>query len=318
MDAVAVSRLLPVAVAIAFAIGCGGQVGGPPDGGGCTAPKPQSGAGAPNPEHVIFAVDTFLLGDSDPDGQADPDAWRSLGYDLDAVDTQNEGTESCAGILYPDGVCGVDNVFGAFKWDGFVSNKSSLQTAWARAGRWTWLIELKGFANGGTFGGATVQLHVGAPLGSAPRLDGTDVWSPALGMDSNEAVASVDDGTVVANPIDTWIDEPLNEQPDALHRFHAPLHAVAMQFSVSADESRITSGVIAGVIDPSEIDGTDLPCMPGGSLDFGAYDDVHRGLQNDRSTACDAWSFAIGFTAVRAELGQPMAPLPAPTDCTSP
>ena len=315
------------AVAIALLnASCGGQLGNGADGGDagdastCGAlPTMVSGSPASNGDTLVFAVDQFFMGDMDVDGTVDASAWTAIGFDLDRRNTTDHTSETCSSsTVFTDGQCGVDNNFGALSLKSYVVNRSQAQTTWARSGRWTWLFEIRTFLPSGTFSGLTVQAHVGATLATAPQFDGKDTWPTATGFDSNEAPATIANNVIVASALDVWMDEPLSDAAGALHRLHMPLHASVIRLELGSDLSHVTSGILAGVIDPNEIAGSYLPCTGTDNWNFQTYCDIHRSLQNDPTTPCDAWSFAVAFTATRVSLGTSAAPMPPPTDCKSP
>jgi hypothetical protein len=310
LDEVAVKHTAIGCMLLLFA--CGGDVV-KDDAGVCGAvPKPAPGASSSEGTSLVFVANQFFLGDADWDGAPNALAWQDVGFDLDG--TSDKGCKET--LSTAQGTCGIDNVYGSLQSTVPNMTRSALETSWAAAGRWTWLLKVDGFVAHGT-ATVSVQMFIGAPLPSAPRFDGTDVWPTAQAEDSAIVAGTVTDGVVTTGAFDTTIDEALSTDPGALHRFHSPLHVVALQFTVSSDASRIEKAVIAGTIHPEEI--SDLPCTPGDpppALDN--YNDVHRSLTVDSTTPCDAWSFGIGFEAVRAQLGTATAPLAAPTNCSSP
>lgn len=278
--------------------GCGGQVSAP-DAGVCgmlpqLTPAQPNGAGTT----AVFAANAVFVGDADWDGTPDANAWMSLGFDLDRITGPSCRTFSNA--VVQEGACGIDNSF-AQLLAGF-GGSSALQTSWATTGRWTWLIRIDGFVPTGT-ASVTVQVFVGAPLSSPPLFDGTDTWNTAQGLDSQATAGTIVDGVVTTGPFQTSFDGALSTSPNGPYRIHATLHVVAMQLQISTDGERVDRGILAGTVSPQAI--SDLPCDLVNSpnalyFTYNEHYDIHSNLSADPASACDAFSFGIGFSAARA------------------
>ncbi len=202
--------ILGAAGALALAVGCGGSSdsnsgsGGGGTGGSdggtvdppctdCTVPPAQppdapggDGAG------TTLAVNKLYLGDTDWDGNPNPDAWKDFGYDLDGFKSTKNSANHCkvnAGgskaAIQTDGNGGIDNSFGFNIMPIITSLATDASTKIndnINSGAFTIILKIDGIGGGTNYAGLPASLYAGAQLVDAngtetvPKWDGTDQW----------------------------------------------------------------------------------------------------------------------------------------------
>lgn len=289
-------------------------------------PPPPPSPGHPgNGADMVYAVNRFFLGDVDPDGTVDPGAWKSIGFDLDGVNTSDPTAQTnCELFGIPpsdrqqllDGVGGIDNAFGQLL---AAKGASDWQTALAASGTWTLLFQLMG--NDGTDGevGVPGAVYVGAPLGAPPKFDGSDVWPPTTdSAPSGSAVAQwgagymVDSSFYVTEGLTLFFDLAGANRRQA--RF--PIRVDVLELQFAAGLGGVSYGVLSGIIDDSDFAAAWTTCQGGTGPGAQSYTDILTDRMSDSTTRCSGVSVAIGFTAVPAALGSPKPGLPAPNQCS--
>lgn len=277
-----------------------------------------------------YALDALFLGDVARDGHASPTAWERYGYDLDGLGTNASSDDVCtlrAGApraTQTDGAGGVDNAFGALVVPiGETAAGDALASAWEtaaiRAGAWT--LELRfddGLPSLATdVVGIRGTVFVGAPLATPPALDETTDW-PVLPSPVTWTNAYATGGTFVSEPSELVL--PLDyggvALPLAIHR------AVVTFARDPGDPTRLVDGIIAGVLDTSELvatvrrfAGAISPRLCGTPSDLVATEierasDILRDGTNAPGVPCDAISIGLGFTARRVANPTSVAPAP--------
>ncbi len=149
----------------------------PPDLGGV--------ADAPDTRTLTFVVSHIDFGVADCAGYPTPDAWKTIGFDLDCDMGQPTSFGATCQPIVPgeiaegeDGVAGIDNSFGRNIVPALVKHDptfQSWQNARIQSGHWSIGVELT-LGDGATDGVVTIRTGTVSMKGVAPKWDGTDVW----------------------------------------------------------------------------------------------------------------------------------------------
>ena len=272
-----------------------------------------------------FAVDALFFGEAPLySGSPSPDAWMNFGYDIDGKLTTVGANDVCGDRSEVDGFEGIDNSFGhnVLADLGWYDNAWSSQTTTAiRDGVRTLLIQVTGLSpDVADATGLATSIFVGGAFGDgAPAMDTTTDWPVlAASLKDGQTIAGgarvqyadsfVTDGTfVTGTPFDEPIEVPIsfgtswygNTPWVAVLRIH---HAVITFVRSKDTPTRLTSGVIAGVLDPTELSSAEdffgpTDCSGGG--DQSRYADILRDGTNAKDVPCEAISIGLAFTAVQ-------------------
>jgi hypothetical protein len=322
-------QALPFA-ALACLVDCTGSASSPAS---ARPPPPPAGPAALGAPLRTFAVSALFLGDTKQDGSPSSAAWRTLGYDLDGKLTLSGATDVCgraAGAPRSvDGDRGIDNAFGAAVvpvlnlavLDKPISNQLRRTL---RAGTYTELLELTGLADdaGQTNTSLSGRILLGATLGRAPTFTPADDWPSATGPLpdghlAQDAKASFPAAYVTAG---TWVgyaagdlllhlDFGTSSHGGRQPVFDVVVHRAVVTFD-HASPHRLTNGIIAGVVLPSELIAT-LGAVRGqvstalctdsaiATIDqqLAQAVDILSDGTNAAGIACDAISIGVGFEA---------------------
>jgi hypothetical protein len=316
-------------------------------------PLPTGGAAGPDGSVTTQVFRTGLLGDSDPDGTPNYDAWRSYGLDIDGWSTDAKFGAHCKAVggakksdIRIDGVAGIDNSWGKNIVSGIIAtlvpDPSGTFTEAISMGRQSTMLRINGLAPSGDQAGLTTELFsvVGNTDASGAYIpptqpqwaDGSYVWHPLPeGVASDgSAVSKLQNGYVVG---DLWVSGDRASFPFDLFFLEAPVVSTLLQARIvgtlSADRKSLTSGVIGGLVNTEAfiasikiVAGKISPSLcDGAAFDGitnqvrGASDILEDGTQ-DPTKDCNAISVGFGFTSAAAELGDP-APkkTPEPNPC---
>jgi hypothetical protein len=227
-----------------------------------------------------FAIHHLYVGDDDPTPSytADPNAWKTIGFNLDGLDTTSKSTNVCTPYTkgqtaqQADGANGIDNAFGAIVVQALGQlglNLSQTVSEKIIGGSFTIEIDTKGLDSTNTSLSATAlggQLFAGgAYTGGAPPLTGnyfsiTDNWPVDQALLANGTIAGgsklvfpaayVTNGTWVSGtPINLSLALSLEGQTLSLTIHHA---LISFDYSVSGSQGLATKGIIAGVLETQE------------------------------------------------------------------
>lgn len=320
--------------------GSGGTGGGVEDGtcadASCTLP-PEAPANptAPSGSAVTFAVSKIYLGDTTRDGTPDSKAWQGYGYNLDGIISTKNGTNHCTpqmganpSSVKTDGPGGVDNSFGANLLGiilGVAPTAGDDINQSVADGDFTIMIHNEALGTEANQGPIKAALYGGAKLEGGPAFDGSDVWPVTPELLNNGDIndpkvkfenAFVTDGTWVSGSSATVT---LNI---AIQGFE--LNLVITNAVITAnvsDQSNVTGGVIAGVLDTEGLieelrkvaGALDASLCSGTTFDsiaqqIRAASDIMANGTNGAGSTCDGISIGLGFDAKPVSLGAVAAP----------
>jgi hypothetical protein len=227
----------------------------------------------------VFALHDILFGDLDDGGGASASAWRTIGFDVDGLDTTATSTNVCQ--LYSgspkssqvDGVAGIDNSFGAnimpLIETVFGRDASAVLDASLENGAASTLLAIDGLGADTNASPLSARIYVGAPFATAPKWDGSDTFaidSTSFG-DGGSALLTfpqsyVANGTFVAAPPSAvgsiWIGVEEGS------RFVFEVTHLQFEMHPLADGSGATNGTLAGIL-PTDGSWPSEPRLRGGS-----------------------------------------------------
>ena len=281
-------------------------------------PKPSLGGRA-------FVAHQISLGDVGPDGGADPNAWATVGANIDGQETGADSGSSCT--LYDgasttvqiDGDDGIDNSFAKNVLPIFASmgasNFSASLTQSIESGGPTLMIDLDGMTDDSVQTATSIDAQLLSVVKSGrPAWDGSDDWSVYMsslidGAISKGARARFSSSSITAGAWSNGVpgDVPLTLAFGGVSIDVVVHHAQVSFHHVSAHHA--SGGVVAGVIDTSEFLAALQPvfkqigaCGYTYVLDpeIEAASDILDDGTNKSGVACNAISIGIGFTADEA------------------
>ncbi|MBK7582248.1 MAG: hypothetical protein IPI67_18835 [Myxococcales bacterium] len=183
--------------------GSGGSTTGKPDPEEPGARPPAQGSGAPaaGAADTVVALNKLFLGDTDYSGNPDPNAWRTIGYNLDGLVSTKNGTNHCKyqegatkSSVQTDGENGIDNSFGSNLVKiiaSLAANPSSTISESLASGSFTIMLKMNKLEASADQTGIKTLLYGGStfdalvpdckatptePNCSAPKFDGSDMW----------------------------------------------------------------------------------------------------------------------------------------------
>ncbi|MFO0547435.1 MAG: hypothetical protein U0271_03550 [Polyangiaceae bacterium] len=293
-------------------------------------PQPPSGNAivASEPGRT-FSVTAFRLGDQDDSGASHPYEWERFGFDLDEMITHNDFDEHChpalggsPGVVFPDGLGGVDNSFGKnlipiIKLVFSEARDDFDGTVNASIGRVTSGLIMRTTA----FSSSADATDIDATAVVAWRADAATGWDVDQDSVAEPDAADIEgsiarahaafnggylNGDVLVLPPgpDTWLDLQLDVKASVIPvRVHHPL--LVVQLDATHTQGR---GVLTGVLlDEEAQDGArfaaykaDRSFCEGASIegvifDVGQTADIMADEGQDPTQTCDAISFAVGI-----------------------
>ncbi len=303
-------------------------------------PADPGGPAAAGTTPTVLAISKLYLGDTDKQGNPDPNAWKSLGYDIDGIVSTPHGTNHCKPVdganptnVKTDGNNGIDNSFGENLLPLITSLAQDVSASVNQSisdGSFTVMVKMDNVDSQANQDGITAALYGGAKMGSAPVWDGTDKWPvvPELlnGGNINDPKVQFAKSFVADN---TWVsgsqgDLALNL---AVQGYNLTLNIgkAVITMKLAGDRKSASGGIIAGVIntedlvsqlkkvagsfDPSLCDGPTFESIA--QQIRVASDIMSNGTNGDPSKTCDAISIGIGFDAQQVQLGD-VAPVSPP------
>jgi len=265
------------------------SVGGSSSGGGSSSSSAATGTGLP-PQPMgaattsttahNFAIHHLYVGDDDPNPMytADPNAWKTIGYNVDGLDSTASSTNVCTPytkgttVQQVDGANGIDNAFASqiAPQLGLIGNLSQTVSLDIIKGSFTIEIDTTGLDGTATQTATALggQLFAGATYtgGAAPPLTGnyfsaTDNWpvSEALltdgmtiagGSKIKFPAAYVTKGVWVSGaPVNLGLSLSLEGESLTLTIHHA---VMSFQYAANGTTGLATNGVISGVLETTE------------------------------------------------------------------
>lgn len=316
--------------------GSSGDAGQNPSGTPGRPPEPPAGAApTPSTEARTFAVTSFTLGDLDRNGNVNPDAWKSLGYDIDRLATNTEADlastcqRSGSFFVVQDGDDGIDNSFGhniVTLINSVNGSASKNLTQAALDGRFTLLLQVKGLTDdpAQTNTGLTGSIFFATPFGGDPDSGVVPTFTPADDWPyRNDTHVDLADAYVVKSEFVNGAGT--GEFPLALALAGTTVlltvHHGTVSFTHDPANQALVRGTIAGVVDTQAlVESMDAlssrftpPICPGPALSLiknaiaNSSDILIDGSQ-DPAKPCDGISIGIGFEAKR--VGNPTKPVP--------
>lgn len=279
-----------------FASGCGDDVTStrtplPPSGPidtGRPPPEPENAA-EPDGSGAIFAISNWRLGFTDAHGMKSSNAWKTMGYNLDATVSMRTsggviiGGDVCTRVdggtfnEVVDGDAGRDNRFGAGVLPVIVAahpEAEATSNELIRRGKHTLLIDVPGLGDSPTYGGLSARMYSARDsidaqgMPAKPAFDGTDVWpiggesffvgAPEKPVASAKGgyLADVGDGGTFVAQFDGSVLIVLDALglPDDQGLLYLRIYDPLVTMRLSADRMSVESGTLAGFIDTTEID----------------------------------------------------------------
>ncbi len=316
----------------------------------CTLPPPP-GSEPPNKgdSKTVIAISKLYLGDTDRQGNPDPNAWKSIGYDLDGLISRPSDENHCTPqpganpmAVKTDGEGGIDNSFGENLLpliDSLAGGASASADDAIAHGATTELFRFDNLVDPAQTpdqNGITGSIYVGANKGSPALFDGSDVWpvtdNSVVGanVDAPKATFSggyVSGGMYVGHSSSGFV-LPLYVQGDMML---LPIRRaiVTMQIHGTGTSATAVDGTIAGTIDMAtfieqlrRVAGAFDPALCDGptfesiaqQIRVGA-DIMSDGTNGDPARTCNAISVGIGFEGTAVTLGSVAAPTAMPDTC---
>jgi hypothetical protein len=310
-------------------------------------PPPTPGAAGPVPGAVsVQAFRVLLLGEADPDGTANPEAWKQYGFDIDGWSSDVGFCGHCKPVggarkpdIFVDGEHGIDNGFGKNIVNGIIATLTpnptdSLNESIAK-GLSTTLLRIHGLAQGGDQVGLTAELFTakggrdseGGVVSPTKQQwqDGSYAWHPLGEQVSPDGSSSMRmENSYIAG--DVWVSG--GESSFALdlnmsgYLFTLKLHRARMMGKLSADRRTVAEGNISGIVAPEEFVADLKSNDPNYWCEGFSYDDLLakiRGASDilddgtqDPSRDCNGISVGLGFVSAPASLGTPTPKSPPP------
>lgn len=327
--------------------GTGGS-GGAGAGGGTSATPPPPPANPAPPDgssDVVFATRRIFWGDTNPNGSADPSAWKQFGFDLDGKISTGKSTDLCKPrpganpmLVRTDGNGGIDNSWGENIMPivvGLAADFSQQQDTAIAQGAYSVLFRVKGLGLASDYSGLWAAAYGGAPFGGTPAWNGQDAWpityESVANADTNQPKTFFPQSYVTqrawvnGSPADLTLNVNVLGFPFAVPIRHA---WASMQL---APDNGAAHGMIGGVVRTQELEDSFLqlagfisPSLcQGSTLDsilqqIAQASDILSDGSQDPTKTCDAISIGLGFQAVAAKLGPVAPPVPPPHDPCAP
>ena len=298
--------------------GCSQRPPAPPD-----ADDPSDGNIA-----IVFALHDILYGEDD--------SWETMGFDLDQVNTREDGPSlSCAftgtGSVPPvwwDHGCGVDNIIGGLIWTVIAETPNNTfdpheGTTVARAGHGGMLLRISSY--NGQPNDRSVTLEVFQTGGTdEPKWDGSDEWLvKRVGLLSEKPVTSeygdpgayVSDGVLVASIQYLFLPVSLSANSVGPLPLYTSLLTASLVFDEETRFYKLEDGLLGGKVKSKDL--LQLIADSADQCDTSAYETLVCPYQDvafeAEGEACNAFSLGVGFEAWQANLGDMVTPTTATT-----
>ena len=305
-------------------------------------PPPNVGAPTASTAKHAFALRVLFLGDTNRASVASPDAWKSLGYDLDGLASSATSSDHCAlrdgadPRVRLDGAMGIDNAFGAHVLPVIAALDPALSRTTNEvlaAGRGNTLVEVTGLDldPSQTASGLSARSFDAAARTNRPAWNGSDDLSVlpaslvdgatlASGAKGTFREAYVNQGVVVARAGSLRVRLPIGGGTLAL-----TIRNATISFRKPKTGFDTAEGTLAGTLDVDELLGhlRDEAGRFSTTLCEGTrYDDLAESVRraadmlrdgtNRELATCDAISIGLGFVATELRPLTNVANDPAP------
>lgn len=304
-----------------------------------TPPAPPGSGGPATGGKSVQAVSGVFLGAARRDGTADPEAWKSYGFDLDGwSSTPGQGFhcrpqgKGKAKNIRADGEHGIDNGFGRLVNGGFASflpttTDQSIRQEIA-AGAPTLLLAIDALGSASDYPALTGHVTMAQTSSGTPAGDGfLFPWQPW----STPAPLGFDQGYLTGNTLVVRLGEPLAmtlSLPDLAMRLR--IHQARLSLDLS-DRAHGVNGQLGGILDPEELittlwdDANEhswFPCEGGTTYEgiadmIRTYADILMDGTQDPTRTCDGISIGLGFDTRAALEGASVTP-PKVFSCDGP
>ena len=305
-------------------------------------PLPSPNAVLPDGTDHVFAWRETFLGDKDWQDNDDPNAWKTLGYDIDGLGSGPNVGVTCHPVPGPiqavspgDGIDGIDNSWGANVMPivlGLTSDAASKTAGSMAEPVFSRLITIARLGSGPSYFPLRAALYDTGAIPSAPKWDGADVWpiqyESVLNGDINAARIVLPYSYVTGR---TWVSGSWAAITFGIqisgYSLAMTIHNAILSMDLAADSASATHGIVAGVLDTQELVtalrtlvGKISPSLCAGpTLDsilaqLTQASDIMKDGTQDPSRPCNGISIGIGFTASEAKLGAVLPPAQKGTD----
>lgn len=328
----------------------------------CTDPGPQCGhapaqpSGAPAGDgtgSTVLAMSKLYLGDTDRSGNTDPNAWKSIGFNLDDKISNAKSTDVCkpaAGanptLVKTDGTNGIDNSFGENIMPiivGLASDASSKINDSINQGTFTIMLKVDALGTGQDYAGLAASLYGGGDLSkvagyeNGPKWDGQDPWPVLYELvdngDKNSPKVKFPSSYVAGR---TWVSGSAGDVNLSLsisgYALSLTIHHATISMDLGADNTSATNGTIGGVLSSTELNEglkkvagkISSSLCQGSTLDsilqqITAASDIMADATQDPTKTCDGISVGLGFDSKAVQLGDVTAPAqPGEDPCAAP
>lgn len=330
--------------------GCGSDSSGT-GGGSETGKVPPAEEGSPTSatDERVFAINSIWLGETDRAGNANKDAWKKFGYNLDGRITNVTDQKSpdlakvckrvsgAAATIHQDGDEGTDNVFGkeVLKLLGSITAAPSKQvTDSIIAGDFTVMLKVKGLTddpaqtNTGLSGEILIGSAFSADATQRPTFTTSDDWPYLNDPKVPISTAYINKGTFV-NGAGAQVRLSLSLSGQQLS---LTINKALVTFKHNPGAKSLDEGTIAGVINTQEFvtgiakvaGALDRSFCEGSTIEgvkksIAETSDMLADGTQDPAKECDGISIGLGFTA--KQVGTPTKEVtagPASNPCDAP
>lgn len=300
----------------------------------CGQPPEDPEASAGDGDGVVLAINKLFLGDTDRNGNADPDAWKSYGYNLDNFKSTAASKNVCkprAGgqpSVHNDGIDGIDNAFGKGILPAIAllaDNPTATVNDEIADGTFTLMVKLDDLGTGDNYSGIKASLYAGGNLEAEPKWDGTDEWPVIYELLDN---GDIDKPKIVFT--DSYVaDRTWVGKADSLELSLAiqgvslslTIHHAILTMDLDSDNAGAKNGNIAGILEVDELLNTITtmaPKLAGCDFDISQFQSILDQLAQaadilsdgtqDPEKVCNGISIGLGFEAKEVQLGEVTEP----------
>lgn len=328
---------------IATSTACNGRSlttdGGIEDRGSALASPPPPGPmqSADGLGSVTLALKTLLMGDTDPDGVPDANAWKQYGYNIDGVPPGNlaafcvPAAGGSANLVHQEGIDGIENAFGHIvlpQWKAppteIVNCSGSPCEPPDPLDKFRPLLSLDKLGSGSNYYPLAARVDLGGDLGHPPLFDGTDRWPIVQGSTLSLTTSYLVNDTWVSGTLAS-LSLPLDSTSGVIT---LDIHHAVLTMKLDQAHRTATNGTISGVIptldlqqriqalagkiDPNLCSRAALANI---LMQIAQASDIMQDGTQDPSKTCDGISIGMGFQASVVQFGPTVPPMTMPDSC---